>query len=155
MAHLVTRPPSTPGRRRTPLPLLLALALLALAALGPGTAMAKDGPGGGGDDDRDRSEVRVAGVCGKGATSKLKLKADDGRIEAEFEVDHNRSGTQWRVVFVQERRVVYRGHARTRGSSGSWSVEERLADLPGSDQIMARAVGPRGLTCQATAVRPA
>jgi hypothetical protein len=149
MEHLVTRSPTTAGRRRTPVPLLLALALLALAALWPTTAVAKDGPGGG-----DRPEVRVAGVCGKGASSKLKLKADDGAIEAEFEVDHNRSGTQWRVVFVHERRVVYRGHARTRGSRGSWSVEERLADLPGSDQIMARAVGPRGLTCQATAVLP-
>ena len=145
MAHLRILTPA--GRRRTPLSLLVALALLALAAIGPGSALAKGGDG-------DRPEVRVAGVCGKGATSKLKLKADDGRIEAEFEVDHNRAGTRWRVVFVQERRVVYRGRARTNTRSGSWSIEEHLADLPGSDQIMARAVGPRGLTCQATAVLP-
>jgi len=134
------------GIRRTPLSLVLSLALLALAVLGPGSAVAR---GGG-----DRPEVRVAGVCGKGATSKLKLKADDGHIEAEFEVDHNRAGTRWRVTFVQERRVVYRGNARTGGRSGSFSLEKRLADLPGSDQVMARAVGPRGLTCQATAVLP-
>jgi hypothetical protein len=147
MASLRTRFLTPAGRRRTPLPLLVTLALLALAAIAPAGALAKGGHG-------DRPEVRVAGVCGKGATSKLKLKADDGRIEAEFEVDHNRSGTLWRVVFVQERRVVYRGRARTHGSSGSWSIEERLADYPGSDQVMARAVGPRGLTCQATAVLP-
>jgi hypothetical protein len=146
MAHLRSRPLLLGGVRRVHLSLVPALAVLALAVAGPGTAVAKDG-----DDDR---EVRVAGICGKGAKSKLKLKADDGRIEAEFEVDNNRAGTSWRVVFVQERRVVYRGRARTGGRSGSWSIEERLADLPGSDQVMARAIGPRGLTCHATAVLP-
>jgi hypothetical protein len=143
MDHLRT-PTLNPARLTLPLALLLAL--LALAVAGPAAALAK---GGG-----DRPEVRVAGVCGHGATSKLKLKARDGAIEAEFEVDSNRSGTVWRVVFVQERRVVYRGRARTHAPSGSWSLEERLADFPGSDQVMARAVGPRGLTCQATAVLP-
>ncbi|HEX2104297.1 MAG TPA: hypothetical protein VHF51_11650 [Solirubrobacteraceae bacterium] len=147
MAHPGIRNLNPAGVRRTRLSLLLATALVALAATVPGAALAK-----GGDDDR--REVRVAGVCGKGAKSKLKVKADDGRIEAEFEVDNNRARTRWRVVFVQEHRVVYRGIARTGGRSGSWSIEERLADLPGSDQIMARAVGPRGLTCQATAVLP-
>jgi len=147
MAHLRTRSLTPSRRRRHPLPLLVALALLALAAVGPGSALAKGGHGG-------PPEVRVAGVCGKGATSKLKLKADDGRIEAEFEVDQNRAGARWRVVFVQERRVVYRGRVRTHAPSGSWSIEKRLADFPGSDQIMARAVGPRGLTCQASAVLP-
>jgi hypothetical protein len=144
MDHLRTR---TLNPSRPLLPLALLLALLALAVTGPAAALAK-----GGRDDRP--EVRVAGVCGHGAKSKLKLKARDGAIEAQFEVDNNRSGTVWRVVFVQERRVVYRGRARTHAPSGSWSLEERLADFPGSDQVMARAVGPRGLTCQATAVLP-
>jgi hypothetical protein len=157
MTHLRTLRFPTPSRSsRTPLSFLLAPALLALALAAPGTALA----GGGDDDDGgrrggdDRAEVRVAGVCGKGATSKLKLKADDGRIEAEFEVDQNRSGAKWRVVFVQERRVVYRGTERTSGRSGSWSIEERLDDLPGADEVVARAVGPRGLTCQAHAILP-
>jgi hypothetical protein len=155
MTHIRTRFPSPAGARRTPL--TLALALLALAVVAPGTALAR---GGDDDDDRgrrggdDRAEVRVAGACGRGATSKLKLKADDGRIEAEFEVDQNRSGAKWRVVFVQERRVVYRGTERTSGRSGSWSAEERLDDLPGADEVVARAVGPRGLTCQAHAILP-
>jgi hypothetical protein len=133
--------------RRAPLSLVMVLALAALAVLGPGSAMAK-----GGHDDRP--EVRVAGVCGKGASSKLKLKARDGVIEAEFEVDQNRSGHRWRVVLVQEHRVAWRGAARTGGRSGSFSVERRLPDYPGADQVMARAVGPRGVTCQATAVLP-
>jgi hypothetical protein len=146
MDHLRSPTLNRAGLRRTPLSLVVLLALLALAVAAPGSALAK---GGG-----DRPEVRVAGVCGKGATSKLKLKARDGAIEAEFQVDNNRAGTSWRVVFVQERRVVYRGRARTHAPSGSFSLEERLSNYPGSDQVMARAVGPRGLTCQATAVLP-
>ena len=138
------------ARRKAPLPLAIALVLLALVVLAPASALARGGGGGGGGD---RPEVRVAGSCGRGATSTLKLKARDGGIEAEFEV-HGKSGSTWRVTFVQERRTVWRGHARTGGSSRSFSVERRLGDYPGPDQIFARAVGPRGVTCQATATLP-
>jgi hypothetical protein len=143
--------PLTPAAfaRAATLPIALATVLLALALLGPGSALARGGPGGG----DDRPEVRVAGVCGRGASSRLKLKARDGAIEAEFEV-HGRSGARWRVVFVQERRVAWRGRARTAGASRSFSLERRLSDYPGADQVMARAVGPRGLTCTATATLP-
>src|SRR3954470_3970328 len=95
------------------LPLSIALVMLALAVLGPASALAKGGGGGGGGGG-DRPEVRVGGSCGRGATSTLKLKARDGGIEAEFEV-HARAGSRWRVAFVQERRTVWRGSARTAG----------------------------------------
>jgi hypothetical protein len=101
-----------------------------------------------------RGEVRVGGSCGAGATSKLKLKSRDGGIELEFDVDHNRAGTQWRVAIVHERRVAWRGTVRTSGSSGSLSVERRLPDLLGSDTVTARAWGPAGVTCRATATLP-
>jgi hypothetical protein len=153
--------PLTPARRRAAsLPIAIALALLALVVLAPVSALAKDGgggDGGGGSSGRgggdDRPEVRVAGTCGHGASSTLKLKARDGGIEAEFEV-HGRAGSSWRVVFVQERRTVWRGRARTGGASHSFSVERRLGDYPGPDQVFARAIGPRGMTCQATATLP-
>jgi hypothetical protein len=141
---------------------ILFIAILAAAAwltvLGPSAALAKgggdDGGGGGGHGGGgDRPEVRVAGSCGRGATSKLKLKADDGAIEAEFEV-HGRAGAKWRVVFVQENRIAWRGRARTVGASRSFSIERRLGDYPGPDHITARAVGPRGITCQASAALP-
>jgi hypothetical protein len=135
--------------RAATLPVALAAVLLALALLGPASALARGGHGGGGN----RPEIRVAGACGRGASSTLKLKADDGAIEAEFEV-HGRSRGRWRVVLVQERRVAWRGRARTRGASRSFSVERRLSDYAGADQVMARAVGPRGLTCTATATLP-
>jgi hypothetical protein len=135
--------------RAVSLSVAIVVALLALPLFGTASALAK---GGGGGDDRP--EIRVAGACGRGATSKLKVKARDGGLEVEFEVDHSRSGALWRVVLVQERRVAWRGRARTHAPSGSFSLERRLSDYPGPDQVMARAVGPRGITCQATAVLP-
>jgi hypothetical protein len=143
------KPPTARSRARK-LPIVLALALLALTLVGPASALARGGGGGGGGGNRP--EVRVAGSCGRGATSALKLKARDGGIEAEFEV-HGRTGL-WRVVLVQEQRVAWRGKARTGGASHSFSVERRLGDYPGPDQVLARAVGPRGITCSATATLP-
>ena len=145
-------------RRAATFPLVLALALLALALLGTASALAKGGGddpggGGGGGGGGGRPEVRVAGSCGRGATSTLKLKARDGGIEAEFEV-HGRAGSAWRVSFVQERRTIWRGRARAAGVSHSFSIERRLSDYPGPDQVFARAIGPRGVTCQATATLP-
>jgi hypothetical protein len=120
--------------------LIIASLLVALAL--PAGAGAR-----GGDDDRD--EVRVRGTCGGGARSELELKARDGRIEAEFEVDHARRGSSWRVTLSQEGRVVWRGTVRAR--SGSFDLERRLRDLAGADRVSARALGPRGVTCRATA----
>ena len=135
---------------RTPL-LVLALAVMAAApSAARRVAAGTEEAGGGGD----RPEVRVAGVCGHGARSSLKLKSRDGVIQAEFEVDQNRNGRLWQVVFVHERRVDWRGRARTSAPSGSFSVERSLADFAGSDQVMARAVGPGGITCQATTTLP-
>jgi hypothetical protein len=138
-------PPTARSRARK-LPIALAVALFMLALVGPAAAFARGGGGGGGGD---RPEVRVAGQCGRGATSSLKLKARDGGIEAEFEV-HGRTGL-WRVAMVQEQRVAYRGKARSSRARHSFSIERRLGDYPGPDQVFARAVGPRGITCSATA----
>jgi hypothetical protein len=118
--------------------------LLSSLALVPATAVAKGG-------DKDGREVRVAGKCSAAATSKLKLKNDDGGIEVEFEVDNNRAGTRWRVTLSRDGRVVYRGTHRTGGRSGSFSVERRISDLAGADRVTARAVGPNGNTCTAGA----
>jgi hypothetical protein len=121
--------------------LMLVLSLLVALAL-PAGASAR-----GGDDDRD--EVRVAGTCGGGARSEMELKARDGGIEAEFEVDHARRGSLWRLTLSQEGRVVWRASVRAR--SGSLRVERRLRNLAGADRVSVRASGPRGVTCRATA----
>jgi hypothetical protein len=127
---------------------LVPAALLALVV--PAAAAADQGGAGGGR----RSEVRVAGTCGRGAVSKLKLKQDASAIEVEFEVDHNRAGERWRVVLVQEGTVAWRGSARTHGPSGSFSVQRQIRNLAGADRVTGRATGPRGITCVASAVLP-
>ena len=124
---------------------LLALAVLGMLVAPPAPASARG---------RGRDEVRVAGVCGSGATSKLRLRARGGRLGLRFEVDHTRAGARWRVAVVQDRRVVWRGTARARRPGASFEVERRLRDLPGADRVTARAWGPGGLTCSATATLP-
>ena len=105
--------------------------------------------------DGERVEVRVAGACSAGVTSRLRLRADDGGIELEFEVDQDRAGAVWRVALVHERRVAWKGVVRTARRSGSFDVERRLRDLPGADAVTARAWGPRGAACRAAATLPA
>jgi hypothetical protein len=123
--------------------LALLVAALSLAALGS-PAAARHG-------DEDRDEVRVPGRCTGRIDAELKLKRDDGRIEVEFEIDQDRAGVVWRLALVHERRGVWRGRARSRRPSGSLEIRRLLADLRGSDTVVARAWGPRGLTCRATA----
>ncbi|MEA2180361.1 MAG: hypothetical protein QOG77_3658 [Solirubrobacteraceae bacterium] len=118
------------------LPLLAGGLLLLL----PATSAAKG-------DDGDR--VRTGGTCGGGASSELRLEADDGSIETRFEVRGARGAAAWRVVIVQERRVVWRGSVRP-GGGRSFRVERDLTDLAGADTVSVRAFGPRGVTCRAT-----
>ena len=130
-----------------------AAAVLALAVAGTSPALARGGRDGGGD--RGRGEVRVAGTCGKGASSKLELKARDGRIETRFEVHHGRAGSTWRVTIVHERQVEYRGRRRIAGPSRSFEVDRRMPDYSGADGVTARATGPGGVVCVASATLPA
>jgi len=125
-----------------------AVCVLALTLLcGPVPASAKHG----GDGDDGRREARVAGACSAGATSKLRLRSRDGAISVEFEVKRRRGGERWRVVLVHERRVAWRSTIRTKGSSGSFRIRRSLDDYDGPDAVTARASGPRGLTCEASA----
>lgn len=132
-----------PTSSRLSRPAAVACMSLALALGAPAPALGR----GGGDED-----VRVTGTCGKRAESELRLRAEDGAIRVEFEVDANRPRESWRVVLVHERRVVWRGRARTRSGSGSFRVRRSVPDFAGVDQVTARASGPGGNTCQAAAV---
>jgi hypothetical protein len=144
------------------------VAVLALATAGSAPAFARGGPGGGGGGSGSgssgrggggggggavRPEVRVAGSCGKGAASALKVKARDSGLETEFEV-HGRAGARWRVTIVHEREVAWRGTRHTSGPSRSFSVSYRVPDYSGADIVTARAVGPRGVVCFASATLP-
>ncbi|MEZ5063065.1 MAG: hypothetical protein R2700_16440 [Solirubrobacterales bacterium] len=80
-------------------------------------------------------DIRSAGKCSGSSTSKIKAKARDGVLEVEFEVDQNRNGVAWKVKIKDNGKVQFRGSARTKGPSGSFSVEKRIADQSGTDAI--------------------
>jgi hypothetical protein len=125
---------------------LLASLLLALAA-GTANARAEDGGRRGGD-------VRVAGVCGRGVTSSLRLRADDGRIEVRFGLRQTRGRGVWRIAIVHEDRVSSRATRRTARSDDSFELRRALPDLRGSDSVVVHAWGPSGLGCRAAATLP-
>jgi len=110
-----------------------------IAALAPAVAIAKDG------------DVERRGSCSGASSAKIKLSPDDGRLEAEFEVDQNRRGVTWSVRIRRNGDLAVRANATTRGRSGSFSVERRITDGPGADTVVARAVSPSGEVCTARA----
>src|SRR5947208_14014411 len=100
-----------------------------------------------GDDGR---RVTVRGKCSIASTAKLKAKADDGRIETEFEVDQNRVGKRWRVTLFRNGSVVFRGIRTTVAPSGSFDVRRLLAGKAGTSGIVAKATALKGgETCRA------
>jgi hypothetical protein len=124
---------------------VLSALALALALAAPAVADRGDSGDGG------RTEARVAGHCSAGGTSQLRLRSRDGAIALEFEVRRRRASERWRVVVVHERRVAWRGTARTGGSGGSFRIRRTLADLDGPDLVTVRASGPGGIACRASA----
>jgi hypothetical protein len=121
---------------------LVALTATAFIALPVATGSAS----GGGDD------IRNPGTCTGSSRSKIKVKPDDGRIEVEFEVDQNRNGVKWKVKIKDNSQTAFKGTAKTRGPSGSFSVEKKIADRAGSDAIKAVAHNKSsGERCKATA----
>jgi hypothetical protein len=105
------------------------------------SAQAKGGP-----------EVLKRGTCSGSTTWKLKLKNDNGRIEAEFEVDQNVVGKRWNVVLTRNGAVVFRGTRTTRAPSGSFEARKLFGNTAGVDRVVAtaRALGSREV-CRGTA----
>jgi hypothetical protein len=121
--------------------LLIALLVFALSA---GAAIAS----GGGDD------VRVAGICGRGAASALRVRAHDGAIELRFALRQTRGRGVWRITVVHENRVASRVTRRITREDDSFELRRMLPDLRGSDTVVVHAWGPAGLGCRATATLP-
>jgi hypothetical protein len=126
---------------------LLTLILLAFSA-GAAQARGDDHGGGGGD------EVRVAGACGRGAASSLRLRAHDGGIEVRFRLWQTRGRGVWRIAIVHEHRVSARATRTTTRSDASFELRRTLPDFGGSDTVIVRAWGPKGLGCSAAATMP-
>ena len=114
---------------------LVAAMALAVAPAG----LAKDG------------DVRVAGACTRGTTSKIKLSEENGRIEVEFEVDQNRNGVRWTVALVQNGKRIVRLSRVTRGPSGSFEARVVAPNTAGADAFRGTATSPSGEVCTARA----
>ncbi len=116
------------------------LGVVAVLALGATPiASAKDG------------DVRVAGNCTKASASKLKLSAENGRIEVEFEVDQNRNGVRWIVSLGQNGRRIFAGTRVTKAPSGSFEARVLAPNTAAADRFVARATSPSGEVCTARA----
>lgn len=126
--------------------IVIAVFLLALSA---GAAAARADDHGGGDSD-----VRVAGVCGPGATASLRVRSRDNGIEVRFALNQTRGRGVWRVTIVHEHRIALRASTRTTSRDDSYEVRRVLPDLPGSDTVVVHAWGPSGLGCRAAATLP-
>ena len=118
----------------------------ALAALPLVAALAATGPSalasGGGPVNENN------GSCSGSSDWKIKAKADDGRIEMEFEVDSNVSGQVWAVKVTDNGKKVYKGNQTTGGASGSFSVERKVTNLAGTDNFVGKATNAAtGETC--------
>jgi hypothetical protein len=120
---------------------LIITGAVAVVAAVPATATAKHGGGG---------SKQVRGTCSGASTSKLKVKPDGRRLEAELEVDQNRNGVRWKVTIRRNGRVAVSTRARTKAPSGSFSLSRRLGNGAGRDRISARATSPSGETCSAS-----
>jgi hypothetical protein len=99
--------------------------------------------------DAARGEVIRQGDCSGTAHWKLKAKPDNGRLEVEGEVDANRNGQMWNWKILRNGNVVAQGSATTHAPSGSFTVQRRIGNPPGSDRIGWRAKNPAtGQTCR-------
>jgi hypothetical protein len=97
---------------------------------------------------KDRDDVKVVGSCTRTSASELKLSAEDGRIEVEFEVDQNRVGVRWSVVIRRNGRIVHRAVKVTRRPSGSFTARVVTANAAGQDRFVATATRA-GESCRA------
>ena len=117
-------------------------AVLAAGITAPAAQAAQAKPG---------RDVRASGTCTQGAGWTLKAKPDDGRIEAELEVDSNVAGQLWTVRLSDNTVLVASGSARTAGASGSFEFRRVIANRAGRDTIVAVATHA-GQTCRAQVV---
>ena len=86
----------------------------------------------------DREVIR-RGSCSGSTDWKYKAKADDGRIEVEYEVDQNRSGDRWKVRLFHDGNRFFKGTRVTGGASGSFDIERKVNNHQGVDRFRARA----------------
>ena len=84
-------------------------------------------------------EVILTGDCSGRSDWKLKVKADDGGLEVELEVDQNVVGDTWSVRIAQDGERIFAGRRTTKAPSGSFEVQRMTSGNGGTDHFVARA----------------
>lgn len=135
--------PAGPHHRRVSPTRRVTASLVALSVGLPGAVAVPAAQARGGGDE---ARARASAGCGHAARTRLELRGRDGGIRTDWRLERGRPGERWRIVVVQESRVVWRGVRRI---STSGRIEQRLSlrDLPGADRVDVRASGPRGTSC--------
>jgi len=96
--------------------------------------------------------AQKSGKCSAASTWKLKVKPDNGMIEASLEVDQNVVADTWAVVLKDNGKVFLQGNRVTKAPSGSFEVTKRTANQVGPDTVTARAANAAtGEVCKASA----
>jgi hypothetical protein len=103
------------------------MSILTFVALAPNAAAR----GGGG--------IIKSGNCSAATDWKLKVKAENGALESEFEVDSNRNGQRWTYRIIDNGVTLRIGAATTHAPSGSFEVRMLSRNRAGSDHFVARA----------------
>jgi hypothetical protein len=94
------------------------------------------------------TKIQKAGTCSARSHWKLKLSPDGSVNQTEFEVDSNRVGQSWHVVITDNGVRVFNGTRITKAPSGSFSVDLRVRNRAGVDNIVASAKNlANGETC--------
>ncbi|TMK83847.1 MAG: hypothetical protein E6G44_11130 [Actinobacteria bacterium] len=81
--------------------------------------------------------VQKSGACTAGSTWLLTLKHDNGRIEADWEVQSNASGQLW-TYRMKDNGVQFAHGQKTSLGDGSWSVTRYATNQAGPDTITVR-----------------
>jgi hypothetical protein len=80
-----------------------------------------------------------------------RLRAEDGRIRIDVELEHRRQRGPWMLVVLHERRIIARTTLPSKTTASALQLRRTVADWFGSDTVMTRASGPGGEQCRATA----
>ena len=127
---------------------VLAAVLVAFASTAAASGGSDDPPG---DDHGGKvtSTIAKSGTCSAASHSNLKVKADNGRLETEFEVDQNRVGKRWSVTLKRNGSTVFHSIRTTQAPSGSFEVRRLLAGGAGSRIVATAKSLSSGETCRA------
>ena len=78
----------------------------------------------------------------------VRLRAEDGKIRVELEIEGRQRGAAWNVILLRERRIAFRGVIRARNGNREVRLRRTFDDWFGRDSIVIRASGPRAETCR-------